>query len=73
MNLFEVPSHLTHERIAELRRMTAEDRWREAEGLYWEARRQRADLIKKNNPDWLDDVVEKAVKLIFLLESMKEC
>ena len=52
--------------------MTAGERWGEAKKLYWEARRQRAEQIKKNNPDWPDDVVEKAVYLIFLLESLKE-
>jgi len=66
------PDRLTPERIAELKRMTGEEKLREAQRLYWEARRQRAVLIKSNNPDWPDDVVEKAVKLIFLLESMKE-
>jgi hypothetical protein len=66
------PGHLTPERIAELKRMTPEERWCEAKRLYWDARRQRAALIKKNNPDWPDDVIEKAVNLIFLLESMKE-
>lgn len=52
--------------------MTPEERLREGERLYWKARRERAELIKSNNPDWPDDVIQKAVKLIFLLESLKE-
>jgi hypothetical protein len=52
--------------------MTPEDRGREAERLYWKARRESAESIKSKNPDWPEDVVQKAVKLIFLLESMKE-
>lgn len=66
-------NHLTPERIAELRQMTPEAKWREAERLWWEARRERANSVRRENPDWPEDSVQAEVSRLFLSEALKEC
>ena len=63
---------LTPERIAELRRMTPEERLKLAGKLFWDARRDKAVEIQQENPDWSAEQVELEVRRVFLAEAMKE-
>jgi hypothetical protein len=63
---------LTPERIAELQRMTPEQKWKIAEQMYWDARRAQAGEVQTMHPDWSKEEVESEVRRIFLAEAMKE-
>lgn len=63
---------LTPERIAELRRMTPEQKLKEMNRLYWEARRSKEAELRSQYPDWSEEEVYKEVGRIFLAEAMKE-
>jgi hypothetical protein len=66
------PQELTPERIAELQRMTPEQKWEIAEQMYWDARRAEAVKVQAMHPDWSEQEVESEVRRIFLAEAMKE-
>jgi hypothetical protein len=54
------------EQIARYRAMTPIERWRQAELLYWTARRLRAARERALHPDWSDAEVEAHVRRVFL-------
>lgn len=57
---------LTPEYIATLRRMTGEQKWRTAFGMYWSARKLKAAAIREQHPDWSEEKVLQRVKEIFM-------
>lgn len=59
-------SDLTPEYLANLRRMTGEQKWRTAFGLYWSARKLKAAGVRDQHPDWTEEQVQQRVKDIFL-------
>ena len=59
-------SELTPEYVASLRRMTGEQKWRTAFGLYWSARKLKAAAVRDQHPEWSDAQVEQRVKEIFM-------
>jgi hypothetical protein len=63
---------LTPERIAILRRMTPEEKFKAAERIYWEARRLKEDELRNLNPNWSEQEIHDETKRIFLNEAMKE-
>jgi hypothetical protein len=63
---------LTPERIAELRRVTPEQKWNAAEKMYWDARRAKAVELRVLHPDWSAEEVQAEVSRVFLAEAMKE-
>ena len=63
---------LTPDRIAELRRMTPQERLRMAGKTYWDTRRAKATELSAEHPNWSEDEVETEVKRLFLAEAMKE-
>ena len=63
---------LTPERIAELRSMTPEQKWRAAERLYWDVRRTKAVELHTEHPDWSEQEVQAEVRRVFLAEAMKQ-
>jgi hypothetical protein len=67
-----VNQELTPERIAELQRMTPEQKWNNAQQMYWDARRAQAVEVQAEHPDWSEPEVQSEVKRIFLSEAMKE-
>jgi Rv0078B-related antitoxin len=64
---------LTPERIAELRRMTPQEKLKIAQRMYWDARREKAAELKTQHPDWSQVEVEGVVKRWFLAHAMREC
>jgi hypothetical protein len=54
------------EQIAIYRAMTPAERWRQAEALYWSARRLREAHERALHPDWTDDQIRDRVRRIFL-------
>ena len=54
------------EQFAIYRRMTPEQRWREANRLYWSARKMKAAFIRSQHPDWTESQVESEVREIFI-------
>ena len=63
---------LTPQRIGELRQLPPEARLREAERLWWEARRAMADTIRAAHPDWAENSIQAEVNRRFLSEAMME-
>ena len=64
--LIPMDADLTPEYLANLRRMTGEQKWRTAFGLYWSARKLKAAAVRDQNPDWTEEQVQQRVKEIFL-------
>lgn len=64
--LIPMAADLTPEYLANLRRMTGEQKWRTAFGLYWSARKLKAAAVRDQNPDWTEEQVQQRVKEIFL-------
>ena len=60
------------ERIAILRRMMPEEKFKAAERMYWEARRLKEDELRNLNPNWSEQEIHDETKRIFLNEAMKE-
>jgi hypothetical protein len=54
------------EQFEVLRRMTPQQRWRVAHGLYWAARRHKTAFIRHQHPEWSAQQVEEEVRRIFL-------
>jgi len=54
------------EQFAIYRRMTPEQRWREANRLYWSARKMKVAFIRNQHPDWTESQVEAEVREIFI-------
>jgi len=54
------------EQIAILRRMTPEQRWRTAQGLYWTMRRHKAAYLRSRHSDWTEEQVADEVRRICL-------
>jgi hypothetical protein len=54
------------EQVARYRAMTPAERLRQAERLYWSARRLREAHERALHPDWTDDEVHAHVRRIFL-------
>jgi hypothetical protein len=54
------------EQIARYRAMTPAERWRQAQLLYWAARRLRAANERALHPDWTDEEIADHVRRIFL-------
>lgn len=48
------------------RKMSAEEKLRVAEKLYWDARKLRAAWLTGQHPDWSEEQVLEAVKKAFL-------
>jgi len=59
-------AELTPEYLATLRRMTGEQKWRTAFGLYWSARRLKAAAVREQQPEWSEAQVQQRVKEIFI-------
>lgn len=55
------------EQIACYRAMTPAERWKQAERLYWTARRMREAYERSIHPDWTEQQVLDHVRRIFLL------
>lgn len=55
------------EQIAIYRAMTPAERLRQAERLYWQARRLREAYERSRHPDWTDEQIREHVKRIFML------
>jgi hypothetical protein len=66
------PQELTSERIAELQRITPEEKWKVAQQMYWDARRARSVEVQTTHPDWSEPEVQSEERRIFLAEAMKE-
>jgi hypothetical protein len=49
-----------------LRRMTPEQKLRDAERLYWSARELKAAWFRSEHPEWTEEQVKKAVRDAFL-------
>lgn len=64
--LIPMAADLTPEYLATLRRMTGEQKWRTAFGLYWSARKLKAAAVRDQHPDWTEEQVQQRVKEIFL-------
>jgi len=54
------------EQIARYREMTPAERLRQADALYWTARRLRTAHERARHPEWTDHQVETYVKRVFL-------
>jgi hypothetical protein len=54
------------EQIARYRAMTPAERWRQAEALYWTARRLRASQERALHPAWSEAEVQAQVRRVFL-------
>lgn len=57
---------LTPEYVATLRRMTGEQKWRTAFGMYWSARKLKAAAVRDQHPEWTEEQVQQRVKEIFM-------
>jgi hypothetical protein len=60
-----VNEQLTPERIAILRRMTPEEKFKAAERIYWEARQLKEDELRNLNPNWSEQGIHDETKRIF--------
>jgi len=60
-----MPTDLTPEYLATLRRMSGQQKWRTAFGLYWSARKLKAAALRQGHPDWSEEQVQQRVKEIF--------
>ena len=54
------------EQVARYRAMTPAERWRQAEQLYWSARRLREAYERTLHPDWDEQQIADHVRKIFL-------
>jgi len=54
------------EQIERYRAMTPAERWRQAEALYWTARRLRHAHERALHPTWTEDQVAEHVRRIFV-------
>lgn len=64
--LRNMASDVTPEYAATLQRMTGEQKWRTAFGLYWAARSLKAAALREQHPDWTEAQVQQKVKEIFM-------
>ncbi|AQQ71922.1 hypothetical protein SMSP2_02301 [Limihaloglobus sulfuriphilus] len=48
------------------RNMSAEQKIRILEDMYWTARQMKTNWLKQQHPDWTDEEIEKEVREIFL-------
>jgi hypothetical protein len=55
------------QQLAKYRAMTPSERLRQAERLYWSARRLREAHERALHPDWTDAAIDGYVRRIFLL------
>jgi len=55
-----------HIQIDIYKRMTPEQRWKEAVRLYWGARKLKAAALKAFHPDWDEPTIQEQVRKIFL-------
>ena len=62
-------SDLRPEYLATLRRMTGEQKWRTAFGLYGSARNLKAAAVRDQHPEWTEAQVQQRVKEIFMVRS----
>lgn len=62
----------TPERIAELQRMTPEEKLKIAAQMFWDARRARADELQQKTPDWSAEQVEQELQRIMFAEAMRK-
>lgn len=58
---------LSPEQIERYRAMTPAEKLRQAQHLYWSARRLREAYERSLHPDWTDDQIRAHVRRIFLL------
>lgn len=49
-----------------LQAMTPEQKLRAAERLYYSARQLKAAALRAEHPDWSDEAIRRAVRMIFL-------
>jgi len=54
------------EQVSRYRAMSPAERLRQAQALYWTARRLRAAHERALHPDWSDEQVEAHVRKVFL-------
>ena len=58
---------LSPEQIVRYRAMTPAEKLRQAQHLYWSARRLREAYERSLHPDWTDDQIRAHVRRVFLL------
>jgi hypothetical protein len=68
----ETGDTLTEERIAELRRMTPQEKLEIMTRMYWDARRAEGLRVQTEHPDWSEAQVHAEVSRRFLARAMKE-
>lgn len=54
------------EALETLRAMSPEQKLRAAERLYYSARQLKAAALRAEHPDWSDEAIRRAVRMIFL-------
>lgn len=54
------------EALQVLRSMTPEQKLRAAERLYYSAWQLKAAALREEHPDWTDEAIHRAVRMIFL-------
>lgn len=54
------------DQLAFLRTMTGERRLKQAERLYWSARKLKTAGVRSQHPDWSEEQVKARVNLLFL-------
>jgi hypothetical protein len=59
-------SGMSPEYLANLRRMTGQQKLRTAFSLYWSARKLKASALRRQHPEWTSARIEEKVKEIFL-------
>ena len=63
---------LTPQKVAELRRMTGQERLLLAEKMFWDARRARAQSIQREHQDWSEEQVEQELRKVMFAEAMSK-
>lgn len=54
------------EALEALQAMSPEQKLRAAERLYYSARQLKAAALRAEHPDWSDEAIRRAVRMIFL-------
>ena len=54
------------EALETLQAMSPEQKLRAAERLYYSARQLKAAALRAEHPDWSDEAIRRAVRMIFL-------
>lgn len=66
------PYDLSPERIAELQRMSPQEKLQIANQMFWDARRARGESIQREHQDWSKEQVEKELRKVMFAEAMRK-